>query len=80
MGLIKVQADCDRLQHYSNEEVSSGVDGEYLDQSLERLSEALKLLKADYAEARERLGTLLWYLAQRDAATIALNYTRASLH
>lgn len=56
------------------------MDGEYLDQSLERLSEALKLLKADYAEARERLGTLLWYLAQRDAATIALNYTRASVH
>lgn len=67
LGLIKVRTDCARIHQYSNEETSSGGDGKYLKHSHERLSGALEVLKADYIEARARLGTLLWYLTQRDA-------------
>ncbi|PWI64056.1 hypothetical protein PCL_00027 [Purpureocillium lilacinum] len=80
LGLLRVQSGCDTLQQCCNTEVSNGMDGENVEHSFRRCSEALELLKADYVEVQVRLRTVLHYLMQRDAVIVTPNQGKASLH
>lgn len=80
LGLVRVQAGCETLQQHSNTDISNEMDGETVEHSLGRCSEALELLKADYVEVQVRLRTILQYLMQRDAVMFSRNQDRTSSH
>jgi len=56
LGMTKVQAGCEKIQHYGDGQDASGEPDDETDkQKLQKIKETLKVVRDDYADAEKRL-------------------------